>query len=78
MDATADGTQDVPSHSNSGNETKYGQEGLGYEGPSECHTIILYKGDTEPVGDNDALMERHVGFHPYLHDLVDNQEAQED
>ena len=58
--------------------TEQGQEQLASHLHSECHTVIFNKIYLEPIGHMDVLTQKHVGFDPYLHQLVDNQNGGDD
>ena len=59
-------------------QAEEGEEQLAENLHAEGHAHILREEDVAPVGHPDALVPIHVGLHPYLDDLVNDQDGQND
>jgi hypothetical protein len=62
-----------PRNGNSSNDAESGQEELVEKFHTECHPVVFGEIDVEPVGDFDTFVPIHMGLHPNLDDLVDDE-----
>ena len=62
-----------PGDGDGGNDTEPGEEELVEYFHAECHTVVFGEVDVEPVGDFDAFVPIHIGLHPNLDNLVDDE-----
>ena len=67
-----------PANERHRHQAEEGEEQLAENLHAERHAHILREEDVAPVGHADALVPIHVGLHPYLDDLVDDQDGQND
>ncbi len=68
---------DVPQNDAREYQSHQRLQGLGHHLHAERHTVVLDKGDVEPVGDADMLAIIHVSLHYNLDDLVQNEREQD-
>ena len=66
---------DIISQSTDGHHTEERKEQLRTYLHTIRHTVVLDKGNIEPVGHPDTLMQLHVGLHPYLNELVNKEDG---
>ena len=68
-----DGLPNKPADSRHSHDAYDAQKDFTAECHAECHALVLDEGNVEPVGDLDRASQRHVGFHPDLYQLIDDQ-----